>query len=217
MLRVVLSFCLLSIVTAEMVGYNDDNEWWAFQWYMGEPFRFKCQLSVLNLTSNNRVVWDTPTKMSLPTEYSDEDYKVETVDNIANVELLVKKIREENHGVYTCKVYENKNTRDMTAKVVYGLNIHSKKYRDMTDKYRSNIIVAFVATAVFIVPVATILLLWNFRYEARMETSGKRGRMYVENGKKEPPTYTIAATVMSPEGEGAYDNLNDPDDLSTQL
>jgi hypothetical protein len=161
------------------------------------------------------VEWDTPTKMSLPTEYSDEDYKVETVDNIENVELLVKKIREENHGVYTCKVYDK--NRDLTAKVVYGLNIHSKKYRDMTDKYRSNIIVAFVATAVFIVPVATILLLWNFRYEARMETSGKRGRMYVENGKKEPPTYTIAATVMSPEGEGAYDNLNDPDDLSTQL
>jgi hypothetical protein len=162
------------------------------------------------------VVWDTPTEMSLPTGTDDDNYKVETVDGIADVELLVKKIREENHGVYTCRVYEKK-TRDMTAKVVYGLNIHSKKYRDMTDKYRSNIIVAFVATAVFIVPVATILLLWNFRYEARMETSGKRGGMYVQNGKKELPTDSIAATVMSPEGKGAYENINDPDDLSTQL
>lgn len=216
-LQVVLSLCLLCAVTAEMEGYADNNDWWAFEWYIGEPFRFKCQTSGLNFTSNSLVVWDTPTKKSLPTSYDEDDYKVSTVDNVVDVELLVKKIQEENHGVYICRVY-TKDTRDMTGKVIYGLNIHGKKYRDMTDKYRRNIVIAFVATAVFVVPVATIFLLWNFRYEVRVEKSQGKGRMYVEDGKKEPPSDSIAATVMSADGKGAYENPEITEqNVSTQL
>ncbi|XP_045203696.2 uncharacterized protein LOC123556786 [Mercenaria mercenaria] len=211
---IALLLCTMSIATAAMEGVNYREDWWAYQWYTGEPFLFKCQNSGLNITANNYVKWDTPTAKALSSTYNEADYEVKTTDNIRGVEILVKKVDAEFHGVYTCIVYDNKGDED--SRVIYGLNIHDVKYRDMMDKYRHSIIVAVVATAVFIVPFATTCFVWHFWYEEvskrKLGKSGKTSYV-VDSEMKEPPTDGIAATVMSSEGEGAYDNPN----LSTQL
>lgn len=212
-LLVVLSLCLVSMATA-MEGRSDKDDW-AYQWYTGEPFRFQCQTSGLNFTGNNYVVWDTPTRKMLPTGHDDEHYKLYTADGIRDVELLIKNVQAEYHGVYTCHMYSD--TAKAVGKVIYAINVHDVKHHDMIDKYRHNIIVAVIATAVFICPFATVCMVWQFRYEERdrRKHKGSNGKPYVVDHelKAGPPADGIAESVMSPEGKGAYENL----DMSTQL
>lgn len=215
-LAVALSLCVVSMATAAMEGVSNGDDW-AYQWYTGEPFRFKCQTSGLNITADNYVVWDTPTRKTLPINHDQTDYQLSTVDGVRDVELLVKNVRSEFHGVYTCHVYAD-NTAKNVGKVIYGLNIHDVKYHDMIDKYRHNIVVAVIATVVFIVPFATICLVKQFQYEERTKRKHgtTNGKPYmVEHELKQPYYDGVAENVKSTEGEGAYENP-DPD-LSTQL
>ncbi|KAL4229748.1 hypothetical protein ACF0H5_010137 [Mactra antiquata] len=199
-LCLILALTECTAVLCEM-GISDGS-YWAFQWYTGESFRFECNTSkVLNNSVNDlRVFWDTPVGKGFPNDFTDARFEANDTNGVYNGKLTVKDVQEPVHGVYMCHVYDA-GTNDKKGTVVYGLNIHEPKYHTIMDKYRRNITIAFIATAVFLVPVATIFFVWKFQYRSLedkdRQTERKMKRKY-QGG--------IASTVASPEGDDAYEN-----------
>lgn len=213
-----LSVCLVSMVSSVLEGVSDNEDGWAYQWYTGEPFRIQCHASGLNVNDTYYAIWDTPTRKALPRYYTDDEYQVNAFNSIDDAELVVKDIQSAVHGVYTCKVYDYASMT-MQFRAIYGLNIREAKYHNLIDKYTHNITVALIATAVFIVPLATVCLVWRFRYETEADRASRKSR---RSGKPYHAAHEIKHTafdegltdsVVSPEGKGAYENPN----LSTQF
>lgn len=219
-LGVAVILCLVATASAEL-GVSGEHGW-AYQWYEGEEFSFRYIHPGRNASDPDLIViWETPggsnlTSTSLGAD--DPNFAVRDIEGIKDGELNFKRISEDLHGVYICHVYEY-DSRVLVNRTIFGLNIREPRYRDMIDKYRRNIIVAFVSTAVFLVPLLAIILTYQFSYERvhgdKSKNGGTRAYLYGANdfqmSKTEPRDFT--EPVKSPEGKGAYENV----DLSTNL
>lgn len=209
-----LIFSLLSICAAlasSMEGSSNSEEW-AYQWYTDESFRFVCHIANVNISQTDHVIWETPDKRTLQSPHNDTDYQLLTSSNtgVNGLELVVKNVHQSVHGVYICTV---KNQKDaVVGRTIYGLNIHEPKYHDMMDKYRHQIYVALVATAVFIVPLFTTCFVWHFQYvtpemEARRLRRARGDPYHANNEMQQVATNgKLAQSVMSSEGNWVYEN-----------
>jgi hypothetical protein len=203
------------MVYGDMDGYADNSDW-AFQWYTGERFHFIC-----NTSGSYNSSWDTPLNKNLFSGYEDEEFKVNGIGGVHGDELVVKNVQTHVHGVYTCKMYNRTGAR--IGHTIYGLNIHDVKYYELFDKYRSNLIVAVVSTAVYIGLLGTVCLVWRFRYQTEEDKQRryekKRAYIYMTNGRehemKQQIPDDLTEPVKSPVGKGAYENPYI--DISTQL
>ncbi|XP_045203698.1 uncharacterized protein LOC123556787 [Mercenaria mercenaria] len=193
---------------ASMEGLSNTEDW-AYQWYSDESFRFQCYISGLNVSQTDYVTWQTPDQKTLPKSHNDTVYGLISKDNVADFELLIKKINPNVHGVYICKVHDDQGV--VRGHTIYGLNIHEAKYHEILDKYKRQINVAIIATAVFLVPVITICLVWHFQYvtpemEAKRRQR-KTGKPYsVSNDMQMATNGQLADSMASPEWKGAYEN-----------
>jgi len=218
-LRHALILTLVAIATnAENPGSNNEQGKWAYQWYLNEPFAFRCT-NVFNITGGHKVVWGpVPTigmNDRLDSSVQNEHFQFRTHGGVPDAELFIEKVRPELHGVYQCNVINA--TGDTVHKTIFALNWQEPLYKNINEKYERNIIVAFVATAVFILPVITLCVLFHFHWEARHpEYEAKRKYAYDNNGSEMKQTisdHDVARAVQSSEGKGAYENP----DFNTQL
>lgn len=209
-----LSVCLVSMVSSVLEGVSNDEDWWAYQWYTGEPFRIQCRTSGLNENKTYLAIWDTPTIKALPRSTDNDVFQVKAFDDIEDAELVVKNIQSAVHGVYVCKVYDvDSSVRVIQFRAIYGLNIREAKYHNMIDKYIHNISLALIVTAAFVVPLATICLVWRFRYQTDADKASRKARRSGKPYQVDREMKSTADSVVSPEGKGAYENPN----LSTQF
>ena len=202
-----LLLTLVALTDAEE-GVSNDHDW-AYQWYSGESFRIRCHISGLNASATDYVTWETPAHKDLSTNYNGTDYELFNYNNVEDLEILIKNINSNVHGVYICKLYNSGEV--LRGHTIYGLNIHEEKYHDMMDKYKKQINVALIATAVFIVPVITCCLVWQFQYVTpEMEMRARRRKLgqkpYSVSSEMQTTNGTFTDAVAAPEWKGAYDN-----------
>ncbi|XP_060579436.1 uncharacterized protein LOC132736343 [Ruditapes philippinarum] len=203
---IVLVALVASVISEEGVSNNDD---WAYQWYSGESFRFRCHISGLNVTEPGYVTWETADHKVLSKHHNDTEYELFKYNMVDGFELLIKNVNPNVHGVYICKVFTSGG--EIRGHTIYGLNIHEVKYHVMMDKYKSQINVALIATAVFLVPILTTCLVWHFQYVTpEMEARARRRKMgqkpYSISNEMQTTNGHLADTVASPEWNGAYEN-----------
>ena len=203
---------LLALGLAERVGRSNTNDdEWSYLWYPDEPFLLYCNSSTLNVTDTEYIKWMTPGKKILDSGFNDTQYATVEWYGVPGYELRIKKITAETSGVYTCRVHDS-STNVLRAHTIFGINIREHKYDDMFDKYRHHLIVAVVATVVFLVPFLTVCIVYNYRYttpEDRARRQEKKSRSYEYNGhqhemQKYPPDGL--AEVRSQDEKGAYEN-----------
>lgn len=168
--------------------------------YCNEP-----NLNINTTGTFGSVQWYTPSGSKIS---SDKNYKLEDVENYTNMKLTVYKVNKTNNGIYKCTL----QTTNLAITLIRGANVRGPKYTRFLDEYEYNVIVAVVATVVFLVPLLGSCGVWKFRY--REDEDGKANMFnmtHEDNGTvpvmTEIPTKTVASTVESPEGNGAYDNL----------
>ncbi|WAQ99082.1 hypothetical protein MAR_023455, partial [Mya arenaria] len=152
-------------------------------------------LRAMLINSNQYVTWGpipmVETHMELKNGTVNNYYEVRSKGGVGGAELYVKKVLPEVHGVYVCNVY-NEDTTPYN-KTIFALNLRDQRYRVLGDKYKHNVVVAVISTAVFLVPLITLCILHRFRWEARNpEEAVKRKYAYADG--------------TSLEGNGAYMN-----------
>lgn len=204
MLSLILVLTTLTTFSASEEGVSDTDEW-AYQWYHDEPFRFRCHIAGLNISHTDHVVWETPDTNILNSPYNGTDFQLFTEDNISGLELLVKRVHPSVHGVYICSVKDENEA--VKGRTIYGLNIHDVKYHDMMDKYKHQIYVALVTTAVFLVPLLTTCFVWHFQYvtpEMEDRRQRRKGRQpYSVNNRMQMASNGRAESAK---GNWTYDN-----------
>lgn len=214
MLYTMLVAALFGLARAE-VGFSDMNADvydWGYDWYRGESFSFYCNNSAMAVTTDHYVTWMTPSSKILRLDHDDEDFKVDTYAGISGFQLTLKNVQPQLHGVYVCQVYDG-ISRVKQGQIIFGMNVHTEKYRDLTEKYRSNIIVAFIATAVFVVPFATVCFVYHFQYRTQEEKDNlqKKRLTHKQFGRSEGAEFDVYK--VKPSDDGAYENP----DFNTQL
>lgn len=165
--------------------------------YCNEP-----NLNINTTGTTGSVKWYTPSGSEIMS--SNKNYKLEDVDNYLNMKLTVNKVNNTNNGIYKCTL-QNSNVR---ITLIRGANVRGPKYTRFLDEYEYNVIVAVVATVVFLVPFLGSCGVWKFRYREDEDEKANMFNMTHEDNGAGPVMYEIPTkTVESPEGNGAYDNL----------
>lgn len=165
--------------------------------YCNEP-----NLNINTTGTTGSVKWYTPSGSEIMS--SNKNYKLEDVDNYLNMKLTVNKVNNTNSGIYKCTL-QNSNVR---ITLIRGANVRGPKYTRFLDEYEYNVIVAVVATVVFLVPFLGSCGVWKFRYRGDEDEKANMFNMTHEDNGAGPVMYEIPTkTVESPEGNGAYDNL----------
>ena len=222
-----MSAMLLAVCMGERVGYGDTNDdEWSYLWYPDEPFQLYCNSSKLSVRNTEYIVWQTPGEKILQPDHDDNLFKTNEYFGVPGYELHIKKLTSETSGVYICRVHEN-GTNVLRTQTILGINIRDHKYDELFDKYRHHVIVAVIATVVFVVPFATVCIVFQFRYrtpEQRARAQEKKHRSYAYNGhQQEMQKYRPdgLAEVQSVEGKGAYENpefvVSEMPDMNTQM
>lgn len=205
--------CLVSVVSFASVKatYAEDYHW-ASVVEENAPASLKCTEPKLdlNMTYAGSVQWFKPTGMEILR--TDEDFLLEDLDRYLRMTLTIHKVNASNSGIYKCKLMVSGSLNFIT--LIRGINIHGPKHVKFLDEYESNVIVAVVATLVFLVPFLGGCGVWKFRFREDEEEKQKHNMFNMrheehDNGRvmTEVPEKTIAANVESPEGRGAYDNV----------
>ena len=200
---------LVTFTSGENVGQgklNLDDEW-SYLWYEDEPFILYCNSSELNVQGGDYIMWEKPSKegdtLKFERDHNDTSYQTNSFSGVDGFQLHIKKVTSVTSGVFLCHVHDGM-TGISRGNGVVGINIRERKYEEMFDKYRGHFIVAIIATGVFVVPLATICIVYQFRYERRLgmdkKTSYNNGRGY------EMKPDGLAYAVQAPEGKGAYEN-----------
>lgn len=194
--------CLLysvAMVTGD-VEYRHMEDW-AVHEFEGEPTEFRCS-EALNLTTTEYVEWETPVDGLMLRQGEKTTYFEVAEDNgVSGGKLLVLKIEEKLHGIYTCRVFDTNDA--MIAKTIFGLNLYEAKYRHAMDKYRKNFTVGLISAGIFFVCLVSPCIVYSLAWERR--NPGK----YVPNDTVEMTSQKnggVAETVASGEGQGAYEN-----------
>ena len=201
---------LVTFTSGENVGQGnlDLDDEWSFLWYEDEPFMLYCNSSTLNVQGSDYIMWEKPSKdgedtLRFERNHNDTHYQTNHFAGVDGFQLHIKKVTSETSGVFVCRVHDG-TSHVSKGHALVGINIREKKYEELFDKYRRQFIVAIIATAVFVVPLATICIVYQFRYERRMgldkKTSFSNGREY------EMKADGLAYTVQAPEDNGAYEN-----------
>jgi len=207
-LKCAVMFVMVAMVTAELGTSTHDV--WAYQWYEDESFKFTYVHPESNDTSALYVEWASPNH-GIITQSASNDALFEVMDsgNIVNGEITIKKVTSEVSGVYVCTVMLYNDRTVTVNRTIFGLNVHEQRYRSMSTKYNRNIALAFIVTAVFLVPLLTICLTYKFSYENRHPSSshknGVRSNMYSVDDYQMKGDVTDA--VKSADGNGAYVNV----------
>ena len=201
---------LVTFSSAKNVGHGktDLDEEWSFLCYENEPFMLYCNSSELSVQTTDYIMWEKPSKvgdtLTFKRNHNDMNYQTNEYFGVEGFQLHIKKVTPETSGVFVCHVHDG-GTGISRARAIVGINIRERKYEEMFDKYRWHFIVAVIATAVFVIPLATICIVYQFRYERRMD----KKMTYTYNGRgHEMKRYPdgLADTVQAPEGKGAYEN-----------
>lgn len=200
----ILATILLTFSSGERIGYGntDLDKEWSYIWYENEPFNLYCNSSALNVQSPDYIRWEKPSKdggkLTFEKKHNDDNYAIQEYFGVEGFQLRVKKVTAETSGVFVCRVH-NYTTGSARADSIVGINIRERRYDDMFDKYRSHFIVAVIATAVFLVPLATICFVYHYRYERR---SGQNMSYPVTGRDHAAKTYPDGLA----DGEGGYEN-----------
>lgn len=201
---------LMSFTYGENVGQgklNLDDEW-SYLWYEDEPFMLYCNSSTLNVHGGDYIKWEKPSKeggntLKFDRNHNDTSYQTNNFAGVDGFQLHIKKVTSETSGVFVCHVHDG-NTHISRGHAIVGINIRERKYEELFDKYRGHFIVAIVATVVFVVPLATICIVYQFRYERRMGIDKKSVHTNGRDYEMKPDG--LAYSVQAPEGKGAYEN-----------
>lgn len=169
--------------------------------YCNEP-----NLNINTTGTTGYVKWYTPSGSQIMSP--DNNYKLENVGNYNDMKLTVYKVNKTNNGIYKCTLL----TSNLAITLIRGANVRGPKYTRFLDEYEYNVIVAVVATVVFLVPLLGSCGVWKFRYrEDEDEKANMFNMTHEDNGTgpvmTEIPAKTVASTVESPEGNGAYENM----------
>lgn len=206
----VLSALLLTATSGVRIGQGDksvDKEW-SYIWYENEPFILYCNSSKLAVKDSDYIRWEKPSKdgdtVILKRDHDDGNYKINQYFGVEGFQLEIKKITSGTKGVYVCRVHDN-DTGVSRGHTILGINIREQQYDDLFDKYRHHFVVAVIATAVFLVPFATVCITYHFRYERRHGTREK----YSPNEMTRYPNGLA-------EDKGAYENPTFTQDSANQ-
>jgi hypothetical protein len=200
---------VVSFVAVKAKTYAEDYHW-ANAVQENEGAALDCTEPRLNLNmtdGSGSVEWFKPSGMEILS--TDRDFLFEDLGNFQRMRLTIYKVNASNSGIYKCKLTLPGSAPPVM--LIRGINIHGPKYVAFLDEYEDNVIVAVVATVVFLVPLLGGCGVWKFRFRDEEEEKENMFNMRHEdfdNGRvmMEIPSKTVAASVESPEGRGAYDN-----------
>lgn len=166
------------------------------------------RLGINTTDETGSVKWYKPSGSLIRT--FDNNYKLEKVGGFYNMKLTVYRVNSTNHGIYRCELTK---TDSNTIFLIRGANVRGPKYTRFLDEYEYNVIVAVVATVVFLVPLLSACGVWKFRYREEEKEKANVFDMASreDNGSgpvmTEIPGKTIASKAEAPEGNGAYENI----------
>ncbi|KAK3100566.1 hypothetical protein FSP39_021872 [Pinctada imbricata] len=213
-------------------GYGQENSFeWGVLALAGEKTMLTCEdgysMHMLNDSTPNiyTLSWKVPGGKILHHNHDDNMFAVKEGDNgIQGFVLEIKSFDYHYDGAYICMVEDD--DRNATMSILRGINMYDRKYASMSEKYERNIIIAFVATAVFLFLVLGTGLVYKYRWQSeedkaaekakRLGMTSPRANYYVNDGAEELTTKTAADKVKAVNGEGGYENPN-MESSSTQL
>lgn len=214
MLFVSLLF-ITALTSVRAKTYAEENHW-AKAVEENKPATLKCNERNLNIDTKNgtgSVQWEKPNGVTIGA--SDSDFLLEKEGGYTNMVLKIHRVNSTNSGIYKCMINGTGKT------LVRGINVRGPVYTKFLDQYEYNIIVAVVATVVFLVPLLGSCGVYKFRY---IEDEEEKQNMFnmrhgeIDNGQAMMEKKTIAAEVEAKEGGGAYDNVDfNSDGIDTKL
>ncbi|KAK6172869.1 hypothetical protein SNE40_016441 [Patella caerulea] len=163
---------IVAVLATVGADWSSDPEW-SFQVYMNEDTSLRCNDSMVNIHPSAELWWHLPSGAKIH-GYSVQRYeKYELMDDngLRGGILKIKDVKSSDHGLYICMVY---NGSQMTHKINRGLNLYGHLDRDNFNLYRTQVITAFVAALVFVVPLIAICFIYHFRYMSDAEKERKR-------------------------------------------
>ena len=128
-----------------------NNEWIEHFTYLDIDFVMNCSLNFVT-TNNMGARWYLPNGKMIKT---DDKYQLDR--NL----LHIKKVSEQDTGLYTCKVEEMKKT----VRQIHTLNIGGPMYHSIHEQYYLNFVVAAVACAIVCFLIISLCLIYHFRYK----------------------------------------------------
>ncbi|XP_061184556.1 uncharacterized protein LOC133192582 [Saccostrea echinata] len=208
---------LISTLTSVRATYAEDFHW-AKAVRENEGADLECYEPNLNLNVMNNtgsVEWKKPNGVII--RANDNDFLLEDKGGYKHMRLTIHKVNSTNNGIYKCVL------TGTGTKLIRGINVRGPVYTKFLDQYEYNIIVAVVATVVFLVPLLGSCGVYKFRYIEDKEEKQDMFHMRhgeSDNGQAMVEKKTIAAKVEANEGGGAYENVNGydtADDIDTKL
>ena len=157
--------------------------------------------------------WKLPNGNMLSGNHNDAMFELKSGQNgIAGYVLEIKKFKYEYSGAYICMVEDTMYNQSMY--ILRGINMHDRKYASLAEKYEHNIIVAVVASVVFLVPFLGACLVYKYRWQSEEDKAARKAKKLgnkeaasYDNGvMKEFPPNSAAESVKASEGGGAYEN-----------
>lgn len=162
-----LCLCVLVWVAGSQGQIREPD--WGFQSYLDEDYTFTCNHSSIPLQPNNNVLWELPSGGLV--ERNSDKYVLTDDGSVVHLHLTIKNVKETDSGVYLCHIFENWVNR--RGRLLRGLNIGGHLYRDPFDEYRSNLMVAGIATAALLVPLMACCFIYKFRYQTTEDRAAK--------------------------------------------
>lgn len=197
-----IAMTILILVVATFLRFVSPMEdAWAFKVYAGERLDLDCNETRVMLAADDTISWETADGRVLSAPYNDSSYELMGQGQI----LSIKHVDLSKHGLYTCVVFDA--SKVAKAHVLRGVNLSGPLFKDLRDQYRDNIIVAVIASVVFVVPMTGMCAIQKFRYKKK-DTMKEEDHAYIIPAYSERKT--APELVVS-----AYDNP--AADLSTQL
>lgn len=199
-------FLLLLLVTAGLVksdSEEDDENNWSVQVVMGDDVTLYCNDSRAMIQPGETGRWTVPSGEVLADNHNDTYFRVQNWNGIQGYKLRVNKVTESNQGVYLCVIYTGNTPR---IEVVRLINYSGPKYLNGIDRYEKHILIAFVATAVFVGILLILCLTYRFRYRSPEEKMFAHQFIEESDESTARKSRTIADSVRAPGSGGAYDN-----------
>lgn len=162
---------------------------WAYEVLRDGTITLYCNDSSINIDTNEYGQWTIPSGVELKKQHNDSLLTVQQENGIEGFSLLLKKVESSLDGVYICKV-KSVSTDVIRMATIRGINLHQPLAKSASERYEYNIIVAVVASVVFLVPLLGACAIYKFRYKSPEDKSKKynvRHREYPNNVSMESP------------------------------
>ncbi|XP_071087871.1 uncharacterized protein [Haliotis cracherodii] len=185
---------------------------WSYQTEINSDIEIHCNDTDSLVQPDDVVKWHSPKGMEIMT--SSDKYHLSDTGPVRGITLMVKKIQNEDSGVYLCMVHRNSV---FVQKINRAINLYQPTVRDKFDIYRNNVMVGGIAAAVFCVPLVLMCCIYKCRYKTGEERDASKHAKYMLRRQRDAEAGDIPQKFAPQNGATAYDNPNFTEAESTHL